>query len=254
MKNTITNATIEAAIKRFWDFIKGLRMDDHSKELNLWIRWTGRVTEIGNTDTYGTYFIHKYEDETITPNDLKDYFDSQNISSISNVNYDKNKEYITSFDVCVPKNISLYAPDEKVTDTMLASFTYYYQKDEHKPVYSRLDNPDRYPEKLDWNSGRITVHCYVAQNPMFYVKKKIKEEVEKITPKFIEMGKIAYKDEEIFNQKFEQFQKQTKADLFLRGWVMQKTMKNWERILKRMPQWKMGDIMMDSYEVYGLND
>ena len=232
-------------IKKFWDFVKELWVKDSVKVQKFLIAWTGKTIIIGTTNVFENEFFDKYQDNTATLDDFKEYFDSQNIPY---------KEHSDSIVVYVPEDISQYAPDEKVTDTMLASFTYYYNKDEQKPVYCRLDNPDRYPEKLDWNSGRITIHCYVGQNPMFYVKKKITEEVEKITPQFIEMGKIAYKDENIFNQKMEQFQEQTKNDLFLRGWVMQKTMKNWKRILKCMPQWKMGDIMMDSYEVYGLND
>lgn len=232
-------------IKKFWDFVKELWVKDNVKVRKFLIAWTGKTIIIGTTNVFENEFFDKYQDNTATLDDFKEYFDSQNIPY---------KEHSDSIVVYVPEDISQYAPDEKVTDTMLASFTYYYSKDKKMPVYCRLDNPDRYPEKLDWNSGRITIHCYVSQNPMFYVKKKIMEEVEKITPQFIEMGKIAYKDENIFNQKLEQFQEQTKSDLFLRGWVMQKTMKNWKRILDRLPGWKVGDIMMDSYEVYGLND
>lgn len=255
MKNVMANATIEAAIKRFWDFVKNLKIRGSIKELSLWIRRTDKGTEVNIMHSQGAYFTAEYEDETITVDDFENYFDSQDIPILNhNRNFDTNgRVYTTSLEVRIPEDISEYAPDEKVTDTMLVAFTYSYSKDK-KMVFTRIDNPDTYPEKINWNEGEVTIHCYVVHNSRIFIGRAIRKEVEKITPKFVEMGRNIYGDEDFFNQKMKQFQEQTENDLFLRGWIMQKTMKNWEKILKNKMDWKMGDIMMDSYKIYGLED
>lgn len=104
MKNTMANTIIKAAVKRFWNFVKELKMEGGDRDLNFWIRWTGEEdTEISIIDPLSVYLICKYRDKTITLEDLKNYFDSQDIQHITNYNYDNGKEYITSIEVCIPK-------------------------------------------------------------------------------------------------------------------------------------------------------
>lgn len=103
MKNTMANAIIEAAVKRFWNFVKEVKEDGGDRDLNFWIRWTGKATEVSIIDPLTVYLICKYEDKTITPEDLENYFDSQNIQHISDYNYDNGKVYTISVEVGIPK-------------------------------------------------------------------------------------------------------------------------------------------------------
>lgn len=99
----MANAIIEAAVKRFWNFVKKVKEDGGDRDLNFWIRWTGKATEVSIIDPLTVYLICKYEDKTITPEDLENYFDSQNIQHISDYNYDNGKVYTISVEVGIPK-------------------------------------------------------------------------------------------------------------------------------------------------------
>jgi len=252
MKNTMANATIEAAIKRFWDFIKGFRMINLTKKLVFDIKWTGETTEISGTHYGDTWCCIQYEDKTITPNDFKEYFDSQNIPYRGYDDYCTG--YANLFEIIIPKDISPYITDKEITNSVLASFTYEYYEDKDKPILYRIDSPDNYPEKLDWNCGRVTVHCHIGQNPLQFLDKKLQEGIEKIMPQFIQIAQSIYEDKTFFYRKMIKLEEQTKGNLFLKGWTIQKTMIGWEKILKNNPGWKMGDLMVSPYGKWQLVD